>query len=111
MKKYNVAIVGVTGNVGREILNILYQRKFPVKKIHALASEKSDGLKLTYGVDRELIVRSLENFDFKDIDIVLSSPGSEVSKKFVPTKLSGLKYPLSLIPSSFLNTLIKLAPE
>lgn len=84
MKKYNVAIVGVTGNVGREILNILYQRKFPVKKIHALASEKSDGLKLTYGVDRELIVRSLENFDFKDIDIVLSSPGSEVSKKFVP---------------------------
>ena len=84
MKKYNVAIVGVTGNVGREILNILYQRKFPVKKIHALASEKSDGLKLTYGVDRELIVRSLENFNFKGIDIVLSSLDLRYLKNLFP---------------------------
>ena len=84
MKNYNLAIVGATGNVGREILNILDQRSFPVKELHALASKKSEGTKLTYGDDKEIIVEDLEKFNFKNTDIVLSSPGSNVSKKFVP---------------------------
>lgn len=84
MKNYNLAVVGATGNVGREILQILDQRKFPINKLHALASNKSEGTKLMYGDDKEITVEALEKFDFKDIDIVLSSPGSQVSKKFVP---------------------------
>jgi len=84
MKNYNLAVVGATGNVGREILQILAQRNFPINKLHALASNKSEGTKLMYGDDKEITVEALERFDFKDIDIVLSSPGSQVSKKFVP---------------------------
>ncbi len=84
MKKFNIAIVGATGNVGREILNILDSRKFPVNKIYALASSKSEGIKISYGNDNELTVQSLDKFKFKDIDLVLSSPGSKVSEKFVP---------------------------
>ena len=52
MKKYNVAVIGATGNVGREILNILDQRKFPINKIFALASLKSEGTKISYGIDK-----------------------------------------------------------
>ena len=84
MKNYNLAVVGATGNVGREILNILDQRSFPIKKLYALASKKSEGTKLTYGDDKEIAVEDLDKFNFKNIDIVLSSPGSDVSKKFVP---------------------------
>ena len=80
MKKFNIAIVGATGNVGREILNILDSRKFPVNKIYALASSKSEGIKISYGNDKELTVQSLDKFKFKDIDLVLSSPGSKVSE-------------------------------
>ena len=84
MKNYNLAVVGATGNVGREILNILDQRSFPIKNLHALASNKSEGMKLTYGDDKEITVEDLDKFNFKNTDIVLSSPGSIVSKKFVP---------------------------
>lgn len=84
MKNYNLAVVGATGNVGREILNILDQRSFPIKNLHALASNKSEGTKLTYGNDKEITVEDLDRFNFKNTDIVLSSPGSNVSKKFVP---------------------------
>ena len=84
MKNYNLAVVGATGNVGREILNILDQRSFPIKNLHALASNKSEGTKLTYGDDKEITVEDLDKFNFKNTDIVLSSPGSIVSKKFVP---------------------------
>ena len=84
MKNYNLAVVGATGNVGREILNILDQRSFPIKNLHALASNKSEGTKLIYGDDREITVEDLDRFNFKNTDIVLSSPGSIVSKKFVP---------------------------
>ena len=85
MKNYNLAVVGATGNVGREILNILDQRSFPIKKLHALASNKSEGTKLTYGDDKEITVEDLDKFNFKGTDIVLSSPGSSISKKFVKT--------------------------
>ncbi len=84
MKKHNVAVVGATGNVGREILNILEFRKFPINKIFALASAKSEGSKINYGENKEIVVQNLEKFDFKEIDIVLSSPGSQISKEFVP---------------------------
>ena len=84
MRSYNIAVVGATGNVGREILNILDQRKFPVNNLYALASKKSEGTKLTYGNDKEITVKTLQKFDFNKIDIVLSSPGSDVSKKFIP---------------------------
>ena len=80
MKKYNIAVVGATGNVGREILNILDFRKFPTDKIFALASSKSEGIKISYGNDKEIIVSDLEKFSFKNIDIVLSSAGSNISK-------------------------------
>ena len=84
MKKYKVAIIGVTGNVGREILNILHNRKFPIDKVFGVASEKSEGTKISYGDDKNILVESLEKFDFKNVDIVLSSPGSKVSAKFTP---------------------------
>ena len=82
MKKYNIAVVGATGNVGREILNILDFRSFPINKIFALASEKSEGTKINYGNDKEIAVSDLEKFSFEEIDIVLSSAGSKISKKF-----------------------------
>ena len=84
MKKYNIAIVGATGNVGREILQIIQERNFPVKKIYALASKRSEGKKLNYGEDKSIKVSSLEKFKFENIDIVFSSSGSEISKVFVP---------------------------
>ena len=82
MKKYNIAIIGATGNVGREILNILEFRKFPINKIFALASSRSEGTKINYGDDKDIVVSDLEKFNFKDIDIVLSSAGSNISKKY-----------------------------
>ncbi len=84
MKKYKVAVVGATGNVGREILNILDSRKFPISDIYAIASSKSAGTKIVYGDDKEIEVQSLEKFRFNKIDFVLSSSGSKVSEKFVP---------------------------
>ena len=83
MKKFNLEVVGATGNVGREILNILDIRNFPVKELHAVASARSEGLKINYGNDKEIVVQNLESFDFKKIDLVLSSPGSQISEKFV----------------------------
>ena len=82
MKKYNIAIIGATGNVGREILNILEFRKFPINKIFALASSRSEGTKIIYGDDKDIVVSDLEKFNFKDVDIVLSSAGSNISKKY-----------------------------
>ena len=82
MKKYNIAIIGATGNVGREILNILDFRKFPINKIFALASSRSEGTKINYGDDKDIVVSDLEKFNFNDIDIVLSSAGSDISKKY-----------------------------
>ena len=61
MKKYNVAVVGATGNVGREILNILDFRNFPINKVFALASSNSEGLKIIYGNDKEIEVWSEPN--------------------------------------------------
>jgi aspartate-semialdehyde dehydrogenase len=83
-RKYNIAVVGATGNVGREILETLHQRNFPVDKIHALASSRSAGREVSYGDDRIIKVENLEYFDFKGVDIALFSPGAAVSKIHAP---------------------------
>jgi aspartate-semialdehyde dehydrogenase len=76
---YVVAVIGATGNVGREILQTLAERKFPVAKIYALASERSVGAEVSFGEDEVLKVDNLETFDFKGVDIALSSPGAKIS--------------------------------
>ena len=76
---YVVAVIGATGNVGREILQTLVDRKFPVAKVIALASERSVGAVVSYGDDEVLKVENLETFDFKGVDIALSSPGAKIS--------------------------------
>ncbi len=80
---YKVAIVGATGNVGREMLNVLADRKFPVSELVPLASRRSIGTEVSFG-DRTLKCRDLENFDFKGTDICLMSAGSSVSKDWSP---------------------------
>ena len=84
MKKYSLAVVGATGNVGREILNIIDSRKFPLKELFAVASKKSEGLTINYGNEKKIEVKNLEKFSFKGVDFVLSSSGAKVSEKFVP---------------------------
>lgn len=80
---YKVAVVGATGNVGHEILSILDERKFPADDVIALASSRSVGREVSYG-DKNLKVQDLATFDFKGVDIVLSSPGAKVSAEFSP---------------------------
>lgn len=81
---FKVAVVGATGNVGREMLQILHERHFPVSEVIALASEKSAGREVSFGDDQRLVVQDLAKFDFDDIDIVLSSAGAKVSADFAP---------------------------
>lgn len=81
---YTVAVVGATGNVGRELLNILSERKFPCDEVIALASERSVGKEISFGEDDILKVQDLASFDFTGVDIVLSSPGASVSAIYSP---------------------------
>lgn len=81
---YKVAVIGATGNVGREILQIMADRDFPADEVVALASKRSAGREISYGEDKVLKVRDLETYDFKGTDIALSSPGAKVSAKFSP---------------------------
>lgn len=80
---YKVAVVGATGNVGREILNILAERQFPIDKIVALASRRSLGTKLSFG-DEILSTKDLEQFDFSGWDIALFAVGSDATKLHAP---------------------------
>src|ERR1700745_1405969 len=80
---YKVALVGATGNVGGEMLNILDERKFPADEVVALASRRSMGVEVSYG-DRTLKVKALEHYDFSDVDIFLMSAGCAVSKEWSP---------------------------
>src|SRR6201993_1202128 len=80
---YKVAVVGATGNVGREMLQILTERQFPADEVVALASRRSVGVEVSYG-DRTLKVKALENYDFSDVDICLMSAGGAVSKEWSP---------------------------
>lgn len=81
---YKIAVVGATGNVGREILNILAERNFPVSQVVALASSASKGKEVSFGEAKILKVQALDNYDFSDTDIALSSAGSSISEKFAP---------------------------
>jgi len=81
---YRVAVIGATGNVGREMLQTLHDRKFPADQIIPLASERSVGREVSYGDDEILKVQDLAKFDFKGVDIALSSPGAKVSALHSP---------------------------
>jgi aspartate-semialdehyde dehydrogenase len=81
---FKIAVVGATGNVGREMLNILAERRFPHLEVVAVASKNSKGKKVSFGDETILTVQSLDEMDFSDVDIVLSSPGSAISKEFAP---------------------------
>ena len=67
---YTVAVMGATGNVGREVLSIMSERNFPADEVIALASERSVGSKISYGEDDVLKVENLATFDFNGVDIV-----------------------------------------
>lgn len=80
---YNVAVVGATGNVGREMLNILHERQFPVATVTALASKRSKGKQVSFG-DKTLTVQNLDGFDFMGTDFALFSAGGSISAKYAP---------------------------
>jgi aspartate-semialdehyde dehydrogenase len=80
---YKVAVVGATGVVGHEMLNILAERRFPAAEVVALASRRSMGAEVSYG-DRVLKVKALDHYDFSDVDICLMSAGGTVSKEWSP---------------------------
>ena len=82
---YRVAVVGATGKVGREILNILAERQFPLAEVAAVASSRSTGDVIDFGDSgKELKVQNIEHFDFSEWDIALFAAGSEVSKVYAP---------------------------
>jgi aspartate-semialdehyde dehydrogenase len=83
MKTYDVAVVGATGAVGEVMLSILHERKFPVGKVYALASERSAGSEVEFG-GRKLVVEDLATFDFSKVKIGLFSPGASVSAIYAP---------------------------
>ena len=80
---YRVAVVGATGAVGREMMAILEEVKFPISEIYAVASRKSQGVEVSFG-NRTLKCQDLEQFDFSKVDIVLMSAGGAVSKEWSP---------------------------
>jgi aspartate-semialdehyde dehydrogenase len=80
---YKIAVVGATGNVGREMLNVLIQRQFPISEVVALASTRSIGTQVSFG-EGVLKVKALDYFDFKGTDIVLMSAGGAIAKEWAP---------------------------
>jgi aspartate-semialdehyde dehydrogenase len=80
---YKVAVIGATGNVGREMLNVLMQRQFPISEVVALASTRSVGTEVSFG-DGILKVKALDYYDFKGTDIVLMSAGGAIAKQWAP---------------------------
>src|SRR5512136_1567993 len=80
---YKVAVVGATGNVGREMLAILAERNFPADEVVAIASRRSQGVECSFG-DKTLKVKALDHYDFSDVDICLMSAGGSVSKEWSP---------------------------
>ena len=80
---YKIAIVGATGNVGKEMLDILHERGFPADTVVPLASRRSQGKEVSFG-DKTLTIKALDSFDFSDTDIALMSAGGSVSKEWSP---------------------------
>ena len=81
---YRLVVVGATGNVGREMLNILDERQFPVDELAVLASRNSLGTEVSFG-EKTLKTKDLDTFDFTGWDIALFAVGSEATKKYAPT--------------------------
>ncbi|MCC6982048.1 MAG: aspartate-semialdehyde dehydrogenase [Bauldia sp.] len=81
--EFKVAVVGATGNVGREMLDVLAERGFPAREVVAIASRRSQGTEISFG-DKTLKVKALETYDFSDTDICLMSAGGAVSKEWSP---------------------------
>jgi aspartate-semialdehyde dehydrogenase len=80
---YKIVVAGATGNVGREMLNILSEREFPVDEIAALASRRSLGTEVSFG-DDTLVTQDLDTFDFDGWDMALFAIGSDATKKYAP---------------------------
>ena len=80
---YKIAVLGATGNVGREMLNILAEREFPADEVVALASRRSQGTEVSFG-DRDLKVKALETYDFAGTDICLMATSGEMSAEWAP---------------------------
>src|SRR5690348_15739019 len=80
---YKIAVVGATGNVGREMLSVLAERQFPISEVVALASTRSVGTEVSFG-DHTLKIKALDYFDFKGTDIVLMSAGGAIAKEWAP---------------------------
>ena len=85
-QKYNIAVVGATGNVGREILTILEDRKFPINNLYALASASSAGKKVSMSLTKQIEIQDLDKFDIEksEVDIAFFCAGSSVSEKYIP---------------------------
>src|SRR3546814_13582903 len=82
---YRVVVVGATGNVGREMLNILAERQFPADEVAAVASSRSTGNRIDFGESgKELTVRNIEHFDFTEWDMALLAAGSVPTKTYAP---------------------------
>lgn len=80
-KKYNIAVVGATGNVGREILELLHERSFPVNNIYAIASSESYGRDVNFG-ERVIKILAIDNVDFSKIDIAFLAAGATISQAY-----------------------------
>lgn len=80
---YKIAVIGATGNVGREMLKVLAQREFPISEVVALASARSIGQQVSFG-DHTLKAKALEYYDFKGTDIALMSAGGAIAKEWAP---------------------------
>lgn len=88
MKKYNVAVVGATGLVGRTILKVLEERNFPIDKLILLASGRSKGEEITYGGRKEVVDELREDSFENDIDIAFFAAGGSISEKYAPIAAS-----------------------
>ncbi len=82
--RFNVAVAGATGMVGREMLETLYARDFPINKVYALASRDSIGSEVNFGDDKLLKVEAIDNFDFSKADIALFALNSNLAAKYAP---------------------------
>lgn len=81
---YKIAVVGATGQVGREMLNILEEREFPADEVAAVASSRSQGTEVHFGDEKTLKVQAIDHFDFSGYDMALFAAGSSVAKQYAP---------------------------
>jgi len=84
VKNFNVAVIGASGNVGREVLKILEEREFPYKNVFALASKNSAGKKISMSIEKQIEIQELDSFDFEknEVDIAFLCAGNDVSKQY-----------------------------